>query len=268
MQNNMIIKKIGGKGVRLLVNRCRKSKIMAQMLLFNKKTVWYCPCCDLKYKSFVSGIYLDHPERYNPDRYKNTQQEVICPYCGSLPRHRILACWCEKNKNILQSSSILYLAPESSMMLWMKREKVRCTTADIVHKADVQLDIQSTGLSDASYDVIIANHVLEHVDDFRKALIEVHRVLKAGGSFICSFPMDPKVELIDEDTEIQSDEERYNHYGQVDHKRVFGMKADQFLIEAGFKVKTIKGEDCPSDILPIVGPADYDMNCLFLCRKE
>ncbi len=264
----MILKKIGGKEIRFLVNQYRKSMFRAQMLLFNKKTNLYCPCCNLKFKTFDTGIYLDRPERYNPDKYKNTQQDVICPYCGSLPRHRILACWCEKYKDYLQSSSILYFAPESSMMLWMKRNKVGCTTADRVHKADMQLDIQSTGLPDSSYNVIIANHVLEHVDDFRRALQEMYRLLKPAGSFICSFPVDPKVELLDEDTEIQSDEERYNHYGQVDHKRVFGMKADQFLIEAGFKVETIKGEHCPSDILPIVGPADYDMNCLFLCRKE
>lgn len=238
------------------------------MLLFNKKTIWYCPCCDLKFKSFASGIYLDRPERYNPKRYQHNEQDVICPYCGSLPRHRILSCWCKKHYDIFQSSSVLYFAPEPSMMLWMKRNKVSCITADIIHKADIQLDIQSTGISDESYDVIIANHVLEHVDDFKLAIKEMYRILRKGGSFICSFPMDPKVELLDEKTGIISDEKRYNRYGQVDHKRVFGMKADQFLMEAGFEVETINGEDYPEEILPVVGPADYDMNCLFLCRKE
>lgn len=266
--NIELIRKIRSKGISLLADQYRKSSFRAQMILFNKKTIWYCPCCNLKFKSFVPGIYIDRPERYNPDRYQHTKQYVICPCCGSLPRHRILASWCEKQKDVLQSASILYFAPEPSMMLWLKRNKVGCTTADIFQKADMQIDIQSTELPDAYYDMIVANHVLEHVDDFKLAIKEVYRILRKGGSFICSFPMDPKVDLLDEDAGIQSDEERYKHYGQVDHKRVFGMKADQFLIEAGFKVERINGEDYPEEILPVVGPADYDINCLFLCRKE
>ena len=153
------------------------------------------------------------------------------------------------------------------MMIWMKRNGVKCTTADMLHKADLTLDIQKTGLADASYDLIIANHVLEHVNDFRKALKEIHRILRPGGLFICSFPMDPHTEILDEDTVIQTDEERYFCYGQIDHKRVFGMKADQLIAEAGFSVETVRGEDYSEDILPITGPADYDLNRLFCCRK-
>ena len=59
-----------------------------------------------------------------------------------------------------------------------------------------------------------------------------------------------------------------SRFGQNDHKRVFGMKADQFLQEAGFKVTPICGEDYPEKILLVVDPADYDMNRLFVCEKE
>ena len=34
--------------------------------------------------------------------------------------------------------------------------------------------------------------------------------------------------------------------------------------EPGFTVYAISGEDYPEEILPIIGPADYDMNCLFV----
>ena len=77
------------------------------------------------------------------------------------------------------------------MMLWMKRNGIAFTTADLYNPADLKLDIQNTDLADASYDVIICNHVLEHVDDFRKALAEFHRILAPGGLLLCSFPMDP-----------------------------------------------------------------------------
>ena len=105
------------------------------------------------------------------------------------------------------------------------------------------------------------------MDDFRVALKEMYRILRPGGSFICSFPMDPNVELLDEDPSVQTDEERVRRFGQDDHRRVFGMKADRFLTEAGFSVERIEGKDYPEEILPVVGPADYDMNLLFRCIK-
>ena len=222
----------------------------------------------MKFREFKEGPFLNQPERYDPKRYINIDQSVLCPFCGSLPRHRILAAWCEKHIEFLRSSTILYFAPEPSMMLWMKRNRVKCTTADLFQKADLTLDIQKTGLPDESYDLIIANHVLEHVDDFREALKEIHRILRPNGFFICSFPMDPKVETLDEDESIKTDEMRLSRYGQNDHKRLFGLKADHLLADAGFSVTVIKGEDYPDEILPVVGPADYDMNRLFCCRKS
>lgn len=232
-----------------------------------KRSRRYCPCCDVKFRTFSTGQYKEKPDRFNTSRYLQTKQDVICPICGSLPRHRILASWCENHKTFFSSSSILYFAPENCMIRWLERNGISCTTSDPYYSADLKLDIQATGLPVASYDVIIANHVLEHVDDFRRALREVYRILKPNGCFICSFPMDPKIELLDEEEEPLSSEERIRRFGQNDHKRVFGMKADQFLTEAGFEVEPIKGEDYPKEILPVVGPADYDMNILFCCRK-
>ncbi len=120
------------------------------------------------------------------------------------------------------------------MMRWMKKSNVSCTTADLVAPADLKLDIQNTKLPDQSYDAIFCNHVLEHVDDFRKALKELYRILRFGGYLICSFPMDPNVEVIDETEDILSETERIRRFGQVDHKRIFGMNADRLLIETGF----------------------------------
>ena len=153
------------------------------------------------------------------------------------------------------------------MTLWMRRNEVSHKTADLYKEADLKLDIQATGLQDESNDVIICNHVLEHVDDFKLALREMYRILRSGGSLICSFPMDPKVDLIDEDPSIQTAEERLLRFGQDDHKRVFGMKSDRLLLDAGFSVEIINGEDYPGIILPVVGPADYDMSILLRCTK-
>ena len=83
-----------------------------------------------------------------------------------------------------------------------------------------------------------------------------------------TYNMDPEVELLDEDPGVVTDEERFRRYGQNDHKRVFGMGARVFLEEAGFSVEEICGEDCPDEVLPVVGPADHDINRLFRCVKK
>ena len=251
-----------------VVNKGREFRGKMETFLFPQKSKLYCPCCGTKSKSFVAGSYADYPERFNPIRYENTKQDVLCPVCRSLPRHRILASWCDNHKDLFQKAEdILYFAPEYSMTMWLRRNGVSYKTADLYKEADLKLDIQATGLQDESYDVIICNHVLEHVDDFRLALNEMFRVLRFGGVFICSFPMDPKVEFIEEDPSIQSPEARFCRFGQDDHKRVFGMKAERFFAKAGFLIEKICGDKYPENILPVVGPADYDMNILFCCMK-
>ena len=69
--------------------------------------------------------------------------------------------------------------------------------------------------------------------------------------------------LVDEDPGVRAPEERLRRFGQSDHLRVFGMRAGRLLGEAGFDVEEIRGEDFPDEILPVVGPADYDANVLF-----
>ena len=232
-----------------------------------EKLPYYCPCCDTYLKKFVDGGCRKMPYFVDAARYAQTEQDVFCPVCQSMPRHRILALWFSQRKENLRGLKILYFAPEHGMSLWMKRNEIKCTTADLNETADLNIDIQNTGLQNESCDVIVCNHVLEHAADFRKALEEIYRILRQGGSFICSFPMDPNIELLDEDPRVQTEEARRRRFGQVDHLRVFGMKADRFLSDAGFKAEAICGGDFPQRILPIVGPADYDMNILFHCLK-
>jgi ubiquinone/menaquinone biosynthesis C-methylase UbiE len=47
--------------------------------------------------------------------------------------------------------------------------------------ADVKADICDLPFEDNQYDVILCNHVLEHIPDDTKAMQELYRVLKPGG---------------------------------------------------------------------------------------
>ncbi len=240
------------------------------IMLSSKELPYECPCCKIKLKGFIEGMdYKAFGDFYDVSLFNGVRQDVVCPVCGSLPRHRILASWCGSNIDIMRSSRVLYFAPERGMTTWLKKNKIRFTTADLLAwDVDMNLDIQDTGLPDGSYDVIICNHVLEHVDDYMTALKEVRRILSPGGILLCSFPVSPDVDMVYEDPDAVTKELRLMRYGQSDHIRLFGINADRLISSAGYEVALIRGEDYEAKILPVTGPSRYDINRLFLCKAE
>lgn len=120
----------------------RTSNCRINMIVFPTKMLYYCPCCGLRFRSFVSGDFRDNLKRFNPSRYEHTKQNVLCPVCKSMPRHRILARWFEKYLEYLRTADILYFAPNRSEIIWLKNNNVSCVTADLYAKTDLKLDIQ------------------------------------------------------------------------------------------------------------------------------
>lgn len=242
--------------------------------VFASKLKYFCPCCGLVLAKFAERNFSRNPDYYNPERYKTCCQAVICPCCGSLARHRILAVWSEQNLASLRDKHILYFALENGMKRWFKRYGLAVTTADLFYAADLKLDMVSIEQPDCSWDIVVCNHVLEHVMDYKKALSELHRILVPGGRLICSFPIDDNFEtvyedvLLVEDVSREADWQRINKFGQRTHFRIFGRDSTELLEMAGFTVTVIDGETMPKEILPVVGPADYDSNKLFVCVKK
>ncbi|MBR4404596.1 MAG: class I SAM-dependent methyltransferase [Clostridiales bacterium] len=228
----------------------------------------YCPCCGKHFEHFEDERFYDDLKHYNPEMFKKSRQDVICDCCRSAPRQRIIAEWAEQNIELLESSKILYFAPELSMMLWFKKHGIRVTTADLFDKrTDLKLDLTAIDLPDSSEDIIFCNHVLEHVYDYKVALSELHRVLKEGGRLIISFPVNYEFDEVHEE-KTGSAEERIRLFGQDDHLRVFGKDSRKILEEAGFEVGSIGLEGLPEEIVPVTGPADYDTNEIFVCIRK
>lgn len=271
----------------LLISAITLAAVLAVMIILWKKTdlirkilyclyrirnpqrtrKYCCPCCGRSLAGFADMRYYDDPERFDPARFQKLRQDVICPFCYSAPRQRILACWAEDNIDMLRGSDILYFAPEYSMMKWFRRNKIRVTTADLYDKsADLRLDMTKTGLPDSSYDIVIANHVLEHVPHYEDALKELGRILKPDGMMILSFPVDPDLDTVFEQ-EASTDEERIRLFGQNDHVRIFGKDSKDIIASFGFSVGMIDEADTPESCLPVTGPADYDSNYIYLCRR-
>ena len=232
------------------------------------KHKYYCPCCGHKPIFFIRGIYRWQPYYFDTSRYVDCDQYVICPFCGSLPRHRILISYLQSNPDLLQGSHILIFAAEYSVKKWLKKNGTDFITADIQRSADLKIDITDTGLDSDSYDLIICNHVLEHVYDYRAALKELYRIVIPGGHVILSFPLDYSLDSVYEDASITTRMGRIKAFGQHDHLRIFGADTKKILEDTGFGVEEICGRDFDSAIKPLTGPADYDSDVLFFLTKQ
>ena len=242
-------------------------RLMDRIFGDGERTRYYCPCCDTTI-GFRRGFWYWNPTIFDVKRYRKTPQKVICPVCGSLPRHRIIASWCEAHMDSLRGKKILVFAPEISMCYFLRQNGIAFLTADLRRIADLKIDIQDTGLARNSFDVIFCNHVLEHVNDLQAALGELHRIISEDGMVICSFPIDWKKAKTIEGSAALTRYEHIKLFGQWDHNRLFGRDSKKILTEAGFRVETIDLSMISPRIRAITGPADYDSNKIFVCKKN
>ena len=114
------------------------------------------------------------------------------------------------------------------------------TTTDLNSPlADVKADICNLPFESNTYDVILCNHVLEHIPDDTKAMQELYRVLKPGGFGVFQIPQDLSRETTFEDDTITDKKERAKIFGQYDHVRVYGRDYFNKLRSIGFKVEEV-----------------------------
>ena len=174
--------------------------------------------------------------------------DALCPNCGSLERHRLMMLTVQRgdipqlNK---KNSNVLHFAAEPVLERIFRERFDNYVTADLFQEADVKLDMESIDVDDEQYDIIIASHVLEHVDD-KKASSELLRVLVDGGIFVCQVPIVEGWESTYEDDSITSEEDRWLHFGQGDHVRYYGADFRERISASGLILKneyTSEGED-------------------------
>jgi SAM-dependent methyltransferase len=75
---------------------------------------------------------------------------------------------------------------------------------------------------DGQFDFVVANHVLEHVQEDAHALREIFRVLKPGGQAVLQTPYSAVLHQTFSDPGISTPEARLQLYGQEDHARLYG----------------------------------------------
>jgi len=165
---------------------------------------------------------------------------ALCPYCGSLERHRLLYLYLRQKTNLFRDElSVLHFSPERGLggaLASQRNLKYATSWYESDRPADYHLDLTNLALPDNSWDVLIAYHVLEHIPDDRKAMREMFRVLKPGGWAAVQVPIGDAPDT-DEDPSVDTEAERTERFGQFDHLRLYGWQdfADR-LTQAGFTV--------------------------------
>lgn len=197
--------------------------------IFYRGNTVQCPICDKKYRHFL------------PYGRINPRSNALCPNCLSLERHRLLWLYLKEQTNFFSDTlDVLHIAPEPCFMKrFEKHHGEKYITADIESPlAKVKMDIHKIPFPENHFDVVLCNHVLEHVQDDIKAMREIHRVLKRGGWAIMQVPFfAPVPEVTYEDASITDPREREKAFGQDDHVRMFGKDYAKRIERAGMKAE-------------------------------
>jgi len=139
----------------------------------------------------------------------------------------------------IEKLKVLHIAPEQCFhKKFRAMPNLYYITADLESPlADVKLDVQKMPFDNSTFDVVICNHVLEHVEDDHKALSEIYRVLKPGGYSIMQVPFNSSMEKTLEDPSVNDPAERERLFRQKDHLRLYGLDYTARVQQAGFKIK-------------------------------
>lgn len=216
----------------------------------------YCPVCSKSFRSFRKAGLI-------------RREDAECFWCGSLERHRLVWMYFKKMTNLFNGSNkkMLHVAPEPCFESQLKsRIGADYVTADLSDpRAMVTMDITNIQYPDESFDVIYCSHVLEHVQDDKKAMREFHRVLKRDGWAILLVPISGEKTI--EDPTISDPSERRRLFGREDHVRRYGVDYLNRLREAGFKVKVIVQSDFLTNAESILFGITEASGEIYYCTK-
>jgi SAM-dependent methyltransferase len=118
--------------------------------------------------------------------------DTRCPRCGGRERHRLQYLVLEELKKQVDLSSMaaLHVAPEACMSALLKASCASYATADLnMPSADFRVDLTRLPFADASYDLVYASHVLEHIPNDRAAVAEIRRILRPRGIAVLPVPI-------------------------------------------------------------------------------
>lgn len=231
-----------------------------------------CPLCCHRLRSFrPGGIDVPVLRDYHVIG-GGLRPDYFCPFCWSSDRERLVFLYLQRETQLLRGQRrlrVLHIAAEAQL----KRVLSDCRGLEYI-AADVQrtdgsvrMDLTATPCRDNSFDLIVCNHVLEHIQDDHTAMTELYRVLTPMGLAVLQVPIAPDLAQTAEDVNVVRPEERERVYGQADHVRLYGQDYPDRLMAVGFQVECFQPDQA-------YGPKDvyrYGLlpgEILYLARKE
>jgi SAM-dependent methyltransferase len=209
-----------------------------------KLSLWFRPIIRLYFKGsrFTDPIDGSSYRKFLPYGYQNIRPNALCPGTLSLERHRLLWLYLQFKTTLLTDTlKVLHIAPEQVFYKKFKSfTNWDYTTTDLYSPlADIKADICALPFEDETFDLILCNHVLEHIPDDHKAMSELYRVLKKGGTLIAQVPLEEGRLKSFEDDSITDKKKRTEIFGQYDHVRLYGMDYYQRLESIGFQTEAV-----------------------------
>ncbi len=204
-------------------------------------SVFFRPFIYLFFKGsrFTDPIDGRSYRKFLPYGYGKQRENALSPGTLSLERHRQMWLYLQNETEFFSKNyKVLHIAPEQEFLRRFKKMKnLEYTSADLFSPiVDVKADILDLPFEDESYDIVFCNHVLEHIQDDRKAMSELYRVMRKGGWGILQVPMKTSLQETYEDFSVTDPKERQRLFGQYDHVRWYGMDYFTRLESVGFKV--------------------------------
>jgi SAM-dependent methyltransferase len=132
----------------------------------------HCACCGRSYRRWV-----EYPTLY-------------CPGCGAYERHRLLCLYLDRHPDLVQGS-VLHVGPEAAVIARFGRAARSWLSVDLDPEhplVDRVMDVQDLQLEDASFDLVLCAHVVDLVADHDRAVRELWRVTRPGGTALIQTP--------------------------------------------------------------------------------
>jgi len=204
---------------------------------------FYCSICRSSFSTFFEfGFSNPTIEKYSIVG-AGLSPYGTCPRCLSNDRERHVFLYLQKHhpELFIKQLKMLHIAPEKNLWELFRRQKnIDYIPAGLdMQLASVNMDITNISEGDNSFDVVICNHVLEHIVDDVLAMSELFRVMKQGGFAILQVPISFVIDKTIEDSAVVDPNERREKFGQSDHVRIYGIDYISRLESVGFSVEMV-----------------------------
>lgn len=218
----------------------------------------YCIACEHRVPTFLPwrGGQAGAPPLMRALRIVGSDRENhACPRCRATDRERHLKLYLQRTglSKRIAGARILHIAPESGLSAWVRSMSPREYVLGDLHPSSElvrRIDLERTTFAPGSFNIVIANHVLEHVSSLPAATAELTRILAPGGFAILQVPYAKGLEQTLDDPTVIDPEARLQLYGQEDHVRLFGRDVYARIATAQLVAQPITHDTVLGDIDP------------------